>query len=404
MSSLARRKIALAALFGIPGLGISSWVTRTPAIRDALEASTGEMGLILFGLSLGSLIGVLNSGPSVSRFGARNVTAVGTALVTLGVPLIGLGAGAASVGLTVAGLAIFGLGIGSGEVAMNVEGAQIERESGRAFLPLMHGCFSLGTVIGASLGIFFTAVEFSVMWHLVIMGAVNLILFTISIGSIPVATGKRDAQQATQQSTKKTTQPKTKVWKDPALLLIGMIVLAMAMAEGTANDWLPLVMVDEHGFQESWGSAVYALFAASMTLGRFIGNPIVQKLGKPRVLAASAVLAAIGLLLVSQVDGNAIAIASVVLWGLGASLGFPVALSAAGESGENEAARVSLASTIGYIAFLVGPPVLGIFGEHWGLANALLTPMVLVLIASGLAGFVNRLSRRRQVPQSRQPE
>ncbi|MGO4425643.1 sugar MFS transporter, partial [Streptomyces sp. MCAF7] len=71
-----------------------------------------------------------------------------------------------------------------------------------------------------------------------------------------------------------------------------------------------------------------------------------------------------------------------VLWGIGASLGFPVALSAAGDSGDNSAARVSLAATLGYVAFLVGPPSLGQLGEHFGLRNALFLVLILVVAAS----------------------
>src|SRR5699024_9244314 len=157
--------------------------------------------------------------------------------------------------------------------------------------------------------------------------------------------------------------PGPALWKDSRLILIGCIVLAMALAEGTANDWLPLVMVDGHGLDATLGSAVYAIFAASMTVGRFAGGPIVARGGRSR------------LALVAYVDHQAVAVTAAVLWGLGASLGFPLALSAAGDSGPNPAARVALASIIGYLAFLVGPPLLGFLGEAVGLRGALIVPL-----------------------------
>lgn len=179
------------------------------------------------------------------------------------------------------------------------------------------------------------------------------------------------------------------MWKDSRLLLIAAIVLAMALAEGTAGDWLPLVMVDGHGFGAATGSAVYAVFAAAMTLGRFTGGTFISRYGRAPVLRASILAGVAGMALVIFVDSQWVAAVAVVLWGLGASLGFPMALSAAGESGADSARRVSLAATVGYVAFLVGPPVIGFVGEHYGLRTALILPMVLVaasaLITSAVA-------------------
>ncbi|MER7998250.1 MFS transporter [Streptomyces sp. NPDC095613] len=380
-TTIARRRLALYALFFIPGVGIASWVTRTPAVRNLLEASTAEMGLVLFGLSVGSMLGILCSGALVARFGARPVIAVGTLALIISLPTIGLG-GALSLKLLVAaGLFLFGAGMGGGEIAMNVEGADVEKAIGRPFLPALHGYFSLGTVVGAVAGIVFTATEFSVAWHLVIIGGLTLFLFLLAIRAIPDGTGRVPRRERRGEVARSGPA----LWKDSRLLLIGVIVLAMALAEGTANDWLPLVMVDGHGFDPALGSTVYAAFAASMTVGRFVGGRIIERVGRAKVLAGSAVFGAVGLALVAFVDNQVVAAAAVVLWGLGASLGFPVALSAAGDSGPDSAARVSLVATVGYVAFLVGPPVLGFLGEEYGLRGALVVPLVFVAASSFLA-------------------
>ncbi|GAA1483831.1 MFS transporter [Brachybacterium fresconis] len=379
--SLRARRWALYALFLLPGLSMSAWVTRTPVVRDLLEASTAQMGLVLFGLSVGSMIGILSSGPLVMRFGTRPVVAVGSGLIVVAMPTIALGAAAGLPMLTAVGLALFGAGMGGGEVAMNVEGADVEKAGGRPFLPALHGCFSLGTVIGAGLGILANAVSFPVLAHLTLTGAVGAALLLWAMRSVPAGTGLiSPAERAEQAAT-----PRPAIWKDTRLVLIGCIVLAMALAEGTANDWLPLVMVDGHGFGATMGSTVFALFAASMTAGRFAGGPIVARVGRSRVLMVSALFAATGLALIAFVDSQPTAVAAVVLWGLGASLGFPLALSAAGDSGANPAARVALASTIGYLAFLVGPPTLGFLGEEIGLRGALVVPLAVVLLAAVIA-------------------
>nr|WP_269328527.1 MFS transporter [Kineosporia babensis] len=377
-------------MFFLPGVAIASWVTRTPAIRDSLGASTQEMGLVLFGLSVGSMLGILSSGTLVLKVGARPVIAVGTVAIVVSLPTIALGTALGEAPIVTVGLFLFGAGVGGGEVAMNIEGADVEQITGKPFLPVLHGCFSLGTFVGALAGIAATAVDFPVAWHLLIAGALALGLFIWAIQQIPAGTGKVEVPTAAVQ-TGDASGPQTSVgsapvlWKDTRLLLIGGIVLAMALAEGTANDWLPLLMVDGHGFDDALGSTIYATFALSMTVGRFVGGGFITRYGRGRVLTASAIFAALGLALVSFPDSQVLAAAGVVLWGLGASLGFPVALSAAGDSGPNSAARVSLVATVGYIAFLVGPPLLGFLGEHYGLRTAMIVPLSCALLAVFIA-------------------
>jgi MFS family permease len=395
-TTVARRRIALFALFFVPGVGIASWVTRTPAIRDLLGASTAEMGLVLFGLSVGSMAGILCSGALVARFGTRPIIGVGMGLTILSMPVIGLG-GAISVSFVVAaGLFLFGLGMGGGEVAMNVEGAEVERAFGRPVMPALHGCFSLGTVVGAVAGIVFTATDFSVVWHLVIVGFVTGAIFLVAMRSVVPGTGRMPRGQHSSTGG----AARQRLWRDPKLLLIGGIVLAMALAEGTANDWLPLVMVDGHGFDPALGSTVFAVFAASMTIGRFAGGPVIERFGRAKVLTASAAAGAAGLALVAFADNQIVAGAAVVLWGLGASLGFPVAMSAAGDSGPNPAARVALVATLGYVAFLVGPPVLGLVGEEYGLRSALIVPLVFVVLAIFLAPGIGRATKHVEAEEA----
>jgi fucose permease len=378
------RRAALCVLFLVPGLSLSSWVTRTPDIRDLLGASTAEMGLVLFGLSAGSMIGILGSGLLVSRFGTRPVTTAGILGVALSTPVVGLGAALSSSVLVAAGLALFGLGMGSAEVAMNVEGADVERELGRPVLPTMHGFFSLGTVVGALTGMILTAVAFSPTWHLVIVGLIGIPVSLIATRRIPPGLGVGSARRGGGR--------RGGVWRDPRLLVIGVIVLALALAEGSANDWLPLLMVDGHGFDAAWGSGVYVVFAAAMTLGRFTGERFIRRYGRARVLAASAVVGAAGVALVVAVDSQVVAGVAVLLWGLGSALGFPVAMSLAGDSGKDSAARVSLVATVGYLAFLVGPPGLGFLGDHYGLRNAMIAVLIGLAIAAVLSARLHKIS------------
>ncbi|MFI0238004.1 MFS transporter [Streptomyces sp. NPDC016845] len=391
--ALRRRRQALFLFFFLPGISMSSWVTRTPDVRDQLGVSTGQMGLVLFGLSVGSMAGILCSGRLVSRFGTRPVIALGTSLIIVSMAVVGTGSAVSSAPTVAAGLCLFGAGMGSGEVAVNVDGADVERLTDSAVLPTLHGCFSLGTVLGGLTGMAATAADFPVGRHLAAVAAVSAGILVYALRSVPAGVGTSDTPgTTTAAATAGTAQNTRPVWKDRRLLLIGGIVLAMALAEGAANDWLPLLMVDGHGVDAALGSLVYVGFAAAMTLGRFSGTFFLNRFGRVAVVRASAVSGSIGLVLVIFSDSAVVAAAAVVFWGLGAALGFPVALSAAGDSGPDQTARVSLVATIGYVAFLVGPPALGFLGDHYGLRSAMLVVLVFVLAAIALASAADTRS------------
>src|SRR5699024_9536645 len=242
----------------------------------------------------------------------RPVVLAGSTLVVVALPTIALGASAGQPPVTAFGLALFGGGMGGGEVAMNGEGADVEKLGGGSFLPALHGCFSLVTVIGAGLGILANAAGFPVAPHLVLTAAVGAGLLIWAMGAIPAGTGKVTAAERTAQAA----TPRPALWKDVRLVCIGGVVLAMALAEGTANDWLPLIMVDGHGFGATMGSLVFALFAASMTVGRFAGGPIGERAGRSRVLLVSAPFAATGLARLHSVGSQGGARAALRLRGL----------------------------------------------------------------------------------------
>ncbi|WP_405548971.1 MFS transporter [Streptomyces globisporus] len=414
VDAVTRRWRAALFLFMLAtGVSMASWVARTPAVRDALEVSTGAMGLVLFGLSIGSMAGVLASGGLVRRHGGRLVITVGAALLVAGLLVIAGGAALEVSGGVFGGLALFGAGMGLAEVAFNIEGAAVERTAGRPVLPVLHGCFSLGTVVGALLGMGLTAVRFPVGWHLAAVALAVAAAGVWTVRAVPAGTGREEAYgrgggakgsgaggvrghlavwRGAKGSGAGGVRGHLAVWRDRRLVLIGLIVLAMAFAEGSANDWLPLLMVDGHGTGATAGSLTFMLFAVAMTTGRFTGGPLLVRYGPAVVVRASAVVAAVGVALVVFSDSALLAGAAVVLWGLGASLGFPVTISAAGEgAGPGDAsARVAAVSTAGYAAFLVGPPSLGFLADHVGLRNA----MVVVLVLLGGAALITGALRR----------
>jgi MFS family permease len=170
------------------------------------------------------------------------------------------------------------------------------------------------------------------------------------------------------------------------------MVLAMALTEGVANDWLAVAVVDGYDAPAWLGAAAFALFVTSMTVGRVTGTLLLDSFGRRWVLWASMAVAGVGVVLVVLGELPVVVAVGIVLWGLGASLGFPVGMSAAADDPAHAAARVSVVSTIGYTAFLGGPPLLGFLGSHFGILEALLVVSV-VLVPSALA-----------VPAAREPD
>ena len=380
---------AIFVLFFVSGLGLASWVSRIPTVRDGLALRTDEVGLLIFGLSAGSILGLVSAVWLLSAFGARRAIVLSIAVSSTGLALVGVAASVwGSAPLAFAALILVGFGMGSTDVMMNVEGAAVERELGVTLMPLLHACFSLGTVAGALLGAAAAGLTVSVGWHLSGVAVLALAAAAIAVRFVPLRPALGDPAAAEHTVVRPNWAERMRsslaVWRDPSILLIGVIVLGMTFAEGSASDWLALAVVDGHGQSDATGALVFGVFVSAMTVGRVVGGPVLDRFGRVPVLRACSVLGVAGLLLVILAPSVWLLVVGTVLWGLGASLGFPVGMSAAADDTANAAARVSAVAMIGYFAFLVGPPVLGLIGEQVGILTALFVIVVLMALA-GLA-------------------
>jgi fucose permease len=284
------------------------------------------------------------------------------------------------------GLVLAGAGSSITDVAMNVSGSANERAIGRNLMPLFHAAFSLGTVLGAGFGALVQFIGVPLGVHLCGVSGLAIVVNLVLVRYLqqPAPGAVAEAGDAPGPAVELSGwRSRLAIWGERRVLLIGVIVLGMTFAEGSANDWLSLAMVDGHGFDNATGAAIFGVFVAAMTVGRVAGAFLLDRFGRVPVLRASAVSAAVGLAVVIFVPNATLAVVGVVFWGLGAALGFPVGMSAAGDDPRNAAARVSAVATIGYGAFLIGPPVIGLLGERIGLLHALAVVLVLVALAGG---------------------
>lgn len=371
---------AIFVVFLLNGLGASAWVSRLPSIRDHLGIEVDSVGVMLLSVSVGSIAGLLLSSHIVHWLGARR-TIVGF-IVACGVSLVIIALGSSLLGslpATMVGFALYGFSSGICDVAMNVSGAASERANGRNIMPWFHACWSLGTVTGAGLGSVAAFAGIDPLVHFSVMAGVLVVVGLIVVRWIPsddvIASDDTEAVKA-------TFRERLGIWLNPRILLIGLIMLGMAFTEGSANDWLAIGFVDDRGFDNGQGALVFGVFTVAMTTGRLIGVPLLDRFGRVPVLRAAAIAAAIGIAVVILVPVIPIAVAGVVLWGLGASLGFPVGMSAAADDPKTAAAAVSAVATIGYGAFLIGPPLIGFVGHQIGVLNALWIVLGLIVVAT----------------------
>lgn len=380
---------AIFVIFAACGLSAASIAARIPTISIALGINTAQVGLLLFGIAVGSITGLLAAGHIVSIFGAKRTIRVVFVLASAGLVVSAFGVAVVhSFAMSFAGLILFGLCFAICDVAMNLSGAANERALGHSIMPVYHGFFSLGTIAGAGLGALAEALHVPLEVHITVVAIAITGAVLVSTRFLLPEAADSHQEDGTPHPVS-TWRTRLAIWKDPRTILIGLIVLGMAFTEGSANDWLSYAMVHGHGTSRATGALVYGVFVTAMTVGRLSGVRFIDRFGRVGVLRTTAVLAAVGLVLFIFVPVSWIEIVGVVLWGLGASLGFPVGMSAAADDPQKAAARVSAVATIGYCAFLVGPPVLGFLGNQFDILNALL----LVVFLAALSGAVSFAAR-----------
>ena len=183
-------------------------------------------------------------------------------------------------------------------------------------------------------------------------------------------------------------------WREPRTLLIGVVLLAASLSEGSAGNWLSISMVDGFAVREAVGAMAYATFVAAMTVFRFAGTGLIDRFGRVAILRASGVSALVGLLLFGLAPGLPLAWFGIVLWGCGAALANPIAIAAASDDPAHAPARVSVVTSFISFGSLTAPPVLGLLADTIGGRHALLTITVAAVLSIVLAGWVRPLPQQ----------
>jgi MFS family permease len=341
-----------------------------------VEVTTAQLGIILFFGSIGAITSVTQSGRFIARFGTRASIAMGCTIVTLGL----FGETVSIVNHNPVGYGIFaliaGLGMGFADVGINVDGAAIESARGKTVLPKMHAAFSIGTFVGAGIGTLASQFNFSLLIQMSVLALLTISIPFITHRHLPADTGiernhKKDVARA----------PKVAVWKSRTVIFLSIGILGITLAEGASNDWLAIALVDDFGQTQTMAGIGFAILLGAMTLTRYFGGNLADRFGKTRTLQTCALTGVTGLLIIILSHNVYAAFVGAALWGCGVALGFPLFLSAAGE-GKNAARKVSFVASSGYLAFLVGPPLLGFLGQVWGVTNMFYVIATFLVIAA----------------------
>ncbi|GAB4084401.1 MFS transporter [Myceligenerans cantabricum] len=401
MRSFNAASRAVFVVFAASGFAFASWASRLPAVRDHLALSENQMGLLLLTVAIGSVAAIPLSGLIVQRIGTARTVLGFAVLMAAGIVLAAFGA-LWGEGLVVrGGMILMGVGAGVWDAAMNLEGAAVEQKLGRSIMPHYHAGFSFGTVIGAGIGVGVAFLGVPLHWHMVGAGLVALASVIVSVrfflpesevratDDAAATAGFGDTYADPATSTPDTAHTGMRgmltAWREPRTLAIGLVVLAAALTEGVANDWVGLAVVDGFGVTNGTGAVGLSVFLVFMTVMRLAGTRAIDRFGRVPMLRVTMVLAILGVAIFALVPWLWLALVGVALWGMGAALGFPMGMSASSDDPERAPMRLAAASTIGYGAFFVGPPLIGFLAEHTGYRLAVLVlavPTILGLVVS----------------------
>lgn len=362
--------LATALVFALSGMLLASWVSRLPTVRDQLAAGSAALGLALLGPGAGSLLAMPATGRLSRRFGSRAVVAA-TAFPACGV-LVGLSLAPTVVALGLV-LLVWGALYGSWDVAMNIQGSAVERRAARAWMPRYHASWSVGGIVGAAAGALAARVGLSVTTHLLVVALLAAVLLVVALR---LFIDERDEPTEEHHARAAAGRLFTR-----RLVLVGVVTLCATTIEGAAADWLALYLTDGRGVAASGAALGYTVFAVAMAASRFMGTPVIERLGRVSAVRLAGVVAGGGVVLTVAAPALLGAYLGAVAWGFGVALVFPAAMSAGGEVPGRASDAIAAVSTIGYGGFLLGPPLIGVLGQHVGLGSALL---VLPVLAAGI--------------------
>jgi len=373
--SLQQRKLGVILLFLVHGLVEATWVSRIPQVQEKLHAQTGALGLALLGSAAGAMLSMPFTGWLLSRFEGRRILIASSILWCAILPLLGL---ASSLPMLTGALALYGMAGGAMDIAMNAFGSVVDRDLPRPVMSLFHGMFSGGAMAGAAIGVLVVRAGMGIEHHF--FGAALLLIVAV-LGIAPLFPKTSPEREGARTGFRLPPRP---------LLALGLLAFCILFGERAMADWTGIYLV-QRGATNYYAAAGFAAFSAAMTAGRFTGDWLIHHFGPAPVLQAGSGIATLGLIAALLIGSPVAALAGFALVGAGFSVVVPILYRAAGTvPGLGAGAAIATVSTIGYMGFFAGPPLVGFVAQVITLRWALL----IVAFFSGIVVFFARRALR----------
>lgn len=380
---------ALWLIFFVNGGVLASWAPRIPEVKDSLALSDSALGVALFGVAAGSVPALLGTGWLLRYLSARTLCIGAATVFAAALPAI---TATTNVVTLAAVLTLLGAASGCLDVAMNTAGIEFERtESRRPVISRLHGGYSLGVLAGATGGALATRFSIGVTSHFVVVSVILVALVAIATTQLPHT-------NLTERAAPGGNTPSSP-WRAIVGLPVAIAALAVGglLVEGMITDWSALLISRDFDAGYGLGSAVMVAFSVSMFCSRSVGDWLVSRIGRTAVLYLSAGLTALACLVGLTQPSATGAVIAIVVIGCGLGPVFPLAISmAADRHPEAVASAAAAVSAVGYLAYLAGPPAIGLISEHVGLNAAVVG--IGTLCALAMAVCTRRLRRGAEEP------
>jgi predicted MFS family arabinose efflux permease len=387
---LRRYRLAISLMFGIAGMTIGTWTARIPTIQHNIKMADGKLSICLLLLAAGGLLGMRAAGRLIDRHGSTTVMVLPS--LALGGAL--LLAGHAPTWTTLAAaLLTFGILHGTLNVAMNAAAVSCQSAYGRPIMTSFHALFSIGGVAGALLSAACAHIGLSVADAFAAVGVVSTAAAGWAIHRlIPAPVSSSNSQESTAAAAPAQLRPRTRI------LLLGLLAFSALISEGAAADWASTYLT-RLGASPAMAATAYAAFAASMTIGRLIGDRLTAAVAPAALLRGCGLIGGGGLAL-GLIGGTPLtAIAGFACLGAGLSCVVPLLYSTAGGlDPARPGAALSRVAALGYLGYVTGPAIIGGAAMHVGLGNALLILPVLATLLVIAAPVVHRGRGRHHRP------
>jgi MFS family permease len=350
-------RVAVTFTFAANGALFGAWAVRIPEVKADLGLSSGQLGLALLGLAVGSLVSLPLGGAAASRIGSAKATRIGFVafLAAAVLPLL-----APNGVLLFGALVVWGLAIGALDVSQNTQGVSVERRYGRSVLSGFHAAFSLGALVGAGVGSVAAAADVPFLLQQAVFAAALLAGWVpLSLRFVP------DAHAEDDEPAPLFARPSGR------LIALGVAAFAVLLVEGATADWSAVYLREDLDAGPGAAGLAFVAFSATMTIGRLAGDRLMTRFGRLPVVQVLTVVATVGLAAGLALGTAAGAVAGFAMVGLGISCVFPATLSAAGDGVPHPGPAIAAVATCGYVGFLVGPPSVGGLAELAGLGSAL---------------------------------